>query len=146
MDAVEAVYNHTQFTTTKNKIMTAKEVQIGDWLYDRYTKRQVQVSTYTFQYCEEWGDFEPIPLTPEILKANGFNIRRDTYYLSCDFFGNDSERCGIEIKFYDRAVIDIECNYTKHTNRIHLVADYVHELQRALKLCGLNDIADSFKV
>lgn len=127
--------------------MESKELMYGDWYsaLDGDNKRDY----YQFDFNDEfWSDAEPepIPLTEDILKVNGFNIRRDAYYLSCGFLGNDWERSGVEVKFYDSAVIDIECNYFKHTNRIHLVADYVHELQHALRLCGLNDIADNFKL
>lgn len=138
--------------------MTANELAIGDWVcydgdvdyecplrIDGISENDVSIEGEGFL-----GGIEdcivPIPLTEEILKANGFNIRRDAYYRNCGFLGNDWERSGVEVKFYDRAVIDIECNYFKHTNRVHLIADYVHELQHALRLCGLNDLADNFKL
>lgn len=136
---------------------------IGDWVFNSHHNKSIQITQYDFfTHSHKDGvqsfegvlnpkptlgrDLSPIPLTESILKANGFNIRRDAYYLSCGFLGNDWERSGVEVKFYDRAVIDIECNYFKYTNRIHLVADYVHELQHALRLCGLNELADNFKI
>lgn len=135
--------------------MKANELMIGDWVQIRHGRKlKLELDQFYAQGCHEFREhpidyfstFDPIPLTEEILKANGFNIRRDAYYLSCGFLGNDWERSGVEVQFYDRAVIDIECNYFKHTNRIHLVADYVHELQHALRLCGRNDLADNFSL
>lgn len=98
--------------------------------------------------CELVADKElqPIPLTEEILKANGFVKRGDVFYFNCGFLGSDWERSCVEIRVYDRAVIDIEINLRTHTNRVHLIADYFHELQHALRLCGLNELADNFKV
>lgn len=83
---------------------------------------------------------DPIPLTAEILKANGFMVRGDEYYRSLN------QRSCVGIRFYDHAVIDIEYNYSYHMDRVHLNADYVHELQHALRLCGISELADSIKV
>lgn len=79
----------------------------------------------------------PIPLTEEILKANGW--RYDYIYKiwiyededKMDFCVKIDEIRGISVSLYkDYPIIFIK---------------NVHELQHALRLCGRNDIADNFK-
>lgn len=79
---------------------------------------------------EEYADeLNPIPLTPEILEKNGF-VKHDKihpYYL--DYY---HERDGFTI-------------FNSSAWHGHIL-NSVHELQHALRLCGLNDLADNFKV
>lgn len=86
--------------------------------------------------CYEFIDYvEPIPLTEEILKKNGFE--RNSIYLEKDnvmvFLG---ER--IMFSFFDDWAA--ECTIDNFTIK------YVHELQHLLRLCGLSYLADNFKV
>lgn len=78
------------------------------------------------------GDTKPIPLTEEILKANGFGK-------------NFSER-------YTKGIVPFEVNLRGKLKYITLGGqylcncDYVHELQHALRLPGLNELADNLKI
>lgn len=94
--------------------------------------------------------YEPIPLTEEILKANGFTTDNDhTLKGSCIYH----RLCG---KYEDYKVIVRLLNgwvkIESFDDRWHTLLDlaiqprYVHELQHALRLCGLNELADNFKV
>lgn len=85
---------------------------------------------------------EPIPITPEILEKNGFKLKEKgesyTEYVSCD------EHSIIAFVFYKESVYDVdtvldcELGFVGGLNRIHHChAKYVHELQHALKLCGI---------
>ncbi len=78
----------------------------------------------------------PIPLTAEILEKNEFinkllviNINTENGLLYVDNKGSFA----IEILFHNKAAV---C----------MAACYVHELQHALRLCGLNNLADNFKI
>ena len=73
---------------------------------------------------------QPIPLTPEILEKNGW------WYDVEDMWRHDEVDFGIErwngrFQCYDISQIKL---------------DSVHELQRALRCCGLWDMADNFKI
>lgn len=71
----------------------------------------------------EWGKLSPIPLTDEILEKNGLSECTE-FYDGWNFeFSNNKRRviCGGPIW-------------------------YVHELQNALLLCGLKDLANNFKI
>ena len=73
---------------------------------------------------------QPIPITPEILEKNGW------WYDVEDMWLHDEVDFGIERWNGGFQCYDI--------NQIKL--DSVHELQRALRCCGLWDMADNFKI
>ena len=106
--------------------MKANELMIGDFV--QYDDEILKVEElYTASGCYRINSDEysidyakPIPLTPEVLKLN--NVGK---YLSYDF---SQGYLMFQIGF---RTIDIK---------------YVHELQHALRLCCLNELADNFKV
>lgn len=80
-------------------------------------------------------EIEPIPLTPEILKKNDILYEKQSFYyvikddknLECTYYiqrVQEDWAIGVDIGAYDCSVFA----------RI----EYVHELQHALKLCGIN--------
>ncbi len=76
---------------------------------------------------------EPILLTEEMLELNGWELS-----LSCEFYTHKSCK---NLKLSNLlGVPSISC-FGK-INILH----YVHEFQHALRLCGLNEFADNFKV
>lgn len=70
----------------------------------------------------------PIPLTEEILKANGCELH--------EFNG---------VMRYERSEFIIHHSMRDCVGRNNFTYKYVHQLQHALRLCGLNDFADNFK-
>lgn len=74
-------------------------------------------------------DIEPIPLTEEILKKNGFELH--------EFNG---------VMCYERPEFVIHHSMRDCVGRNNFTYNHVHELQHALRLCGLNDLADNLKV
>ena len=127
--------------------MTAKELQIGDWI--RIKGNSCKVS-YLAPFdigdarlaiiCNDYDGnpyldgFEPIPLTPEILEKNGFNEFGGIW----DFPNNSS--FGVMITLQHKGI------YPTFDESAYFVCGYVHELQHALRCCGLNDLADNFQV
>lgn len=121
--------------------MKANELMIGDWV-------RMRLSFGTQWYIDKVGVinpenemvYEPIPLTEEILKANGFTTKTTDY--SHIEIGNK-----IIISFHFGKTLRIT-DYNKGFEVGHVVKEiwHVHDLQHALRLCGLNDIADNFKV
>lgn len=127
--------------------MRVNELMIGDWCL--LNKRLEKVSVLTIfgedvGISDHWYPLkciEPIPLTPELLEKNGFSDRGKagwqnpdydaTYYLDKYTFAKNVYKCTID----DSVDVDL----------IHNIK-YVHELQHALRLCGLNELADNFKV
>lgn len=115
--------------------MEANELMIGDWVYVNNIATQVmQVN----EDCEIWThkdpflpneNVEPIPLTEEILKANGIKFQKGfPWWQRADPFGN-ANKCEVHINSVTTVIVT-----------------FVHEFQHALRLCGLDDLADNFKI
>ena len=83
---------------------------------------------------------EPIPLTKKILEINGFELRDGFFYHRID-----DKPHHYDFKLENGGVFTSE-GYTLQCCIYHLTIRYVHELQNALRLCRLDDLADNFKV
>ena len=101
--------------------------------------------------CFRIVDAEGIPLTPEILEKNGFYDRNTQWYYKR--FG--SYVCfdiAISLVYREIEVSKIcgagtDCEEEEYGSSIVFGNDIcVHTLQHALRLCGLNELADNFKV
>jgi hypothetical protein len=128
--------------------MEAKELMIGDWVEFTskygYGKGQIagiepregsaEPTTFTIIKMDEQGNtrlyvgvskvcVRPIPLTAEILEKNGFS---DKYAYDDLSYAADAggDIIGVHI-IGQRGVMD------------EMYFDYVHELQHALRLCGI---------
>lgn len=147
------------------EILNGKSLMIGDWvLKDRnyseedplYTKLdyrpyQIMSGEDIDLACETncIGDadvYQPIPLTPEILKLNGFEQKNDGW-LRCEDKANEFQNY-IFIQYRHQGDIrECEINYVNIVKANYLyVINYVHQLQQVLRLCGLNGLADNFKL
>lgn len=84
-------------------------------------------------YCD---DLEPIPMTFDILKDNGFEYETPFCYRK-----KVRENLWIRVVIYETTCI---LNYNSGTYVMPF--KYVHELQRALRMVGLTDIANNFKI
>ena len=128
--------------------MNANELMIGDWVKcEDKTARINQIedilcmeneNTSWFAYPEE---VSPIPLTPEILEKNGFK--------KADFPGIDNQHTWtlvLDTMYYvslwtrnlhDNA--DEGWTFKAETSQVNggLLLNAVHELQHALRLCGI---------
>lgn len=137
--------------------MEISDLTIGDWVYDDYGKPYKIKSIGLLGNTDElfvmldYNDLyqlnyiEPIPLTVEILEKNGFELTGDSTFEKKAY--NDSyekirmdwwEKNNFYFGFYSRK--------EKTVLHISLMISYVHNLQHALRLCGLSEIADDFKI
>ena len=153
--------------------MKCKELQIFDWIQDN-NGFQWQIigvgddyayATFEGNEGDPWefddkdGRPEPIPLTPEILVKNGFDPEtfltaeweKVVYFkefLNCVVEPDDSGKYIFGTTTYwnkkdgDGSPIDWGTMYDSRICNLQ----YVHELQHALRLVGLSEIADNFKV
>lgn len=107
---------------------------LGDWYWweAEGKKYPLQVTKDTFKLMDEdISNFQPIPITKEILKKNGFEAHPSNLRM---FLHHDNYRL---------------CYYLNSSNRfsgfnnidgslVQKVIVNVHELQHALKLCGID--------
>ena len=151
--------------------MKANELMIGDWVifvdeplkvqhlynngYDDVVAEIVEEGTNEYGVYEEIKDVpvvycSPIPLTPEILEKNGFKKIDFSHYQINDrtlVLDADGKWDG-EVSWH-WVVTEMSTN-SKGQNVVldYYVAtlNYAHQLQHALRLCGLNELADNFKI
>ena len=132
--------------------MLCKELQYGDWV-SAGGGLPMQITNVGEDYAyATWEDNEgdpwefddkdeqpqPIPLTPEILEKNGFikvNSQRYDY-------GYPDTDCYVKVN-PKKNMINVNGRNANSNLYSH---SFVHELQRALRLCGLDELADNFKV
>ena len=129
-----------------------RALMVGDWCCDKHgfpmrvTNVGDDYAYATFEGNEgdpwEFDDKDdqpqPIPLTPEILEKNGFikvNSQRYDY-------GYPDTDCYVKVN-PKKNMIHVNGRNANSNLYSH---SFVHELQRALRLCGLNELADNFKV
>lgn len=113
--------------------MKANDLMIGDWVMNTYNQKpervcEIRERMVMLDYNDlyDYDEIEPILLTPEILEKNGFE----------DWDGwsiYSPENTGIEIAWLGTILkIGGECG------NLELPAiEYVHQLQHALRLCGI---------
>lgn len=117
-----------------------------------------EIEGYIAQEGNRYGplEIEPIPLTLETLESNEFTIRSHTgggnKIYSCSLLKykpNNYMKYVIEISWmHDEESIKhmrIETNFS-HRCSLYRKFTYIHELQQALSVCGLSNIAENLKV
>lgn len=129
--------------------LKATDLMVGDWLMFNDKPCQVKglhnddTATFVgYRSAYYLIDAEPIPLTPEILEKNGFE-KVDNMYPFPTFRSDDKENylC-ITVGFPEgdrtkRKFPFIEID-SKDIYVEHIIINFVHELQHALRLCGIN--------
>lgn len=112
--------------------MKVKELMIGDWMYNCIADIRFQIYP---QFFSQWynrteqfmSTIQPIPFTPEILEKNGFIHYTDFYMWKEE----SSEPVHLDNYNEDGWRLRINCD------NIPCECKYVHQLQHALRLCGI---------
>ena len=110
--------------------MEAKNLMIGDWVYNPFTRKNLRITLGRDIDTEECLCLEPIPITAEILEKNGFKKdSSDNMYK------------------WNWGVLGACASYDKN-NTLRLFTfgklaltfplHYVHELQHCLRLCDID--------
>lgn len=123
--------------------MEAKELMIKDWvLSDGEPTIVMQLDDVGNIFTAKNPyrpnvDVKPIPVTSEFLETN-FKKRAEANI----FFAHR-----IEIHPLSNKVISYTIKYNDLSdNCIDYFCNYVHELQHALRLCGLDNVANNFEI
>ena len=152
--------------------MKAKELMFGDIVLIEGTPRiVVQITKHKIGYhrtelpfgeCKmsyaRLADVAPIPLTPKILKKNGFRVEEeveDEFMGLCNCYSIDDDSVVI---YWADSYNTMTCagteDFVKEQWKLEVYGQggtismygpklYIHQLQQALRICGLNDLADS---
>lgn len=124
--------------------MKANELMLGDLVAyrkdfpDRVNAIAIGGHAVSLEHdsWQQMSSISPIPLTPEILKKNGF----DFLYSSVPG-GTPQEQRMRKVDTYKW--LELVVNYYHETNDFQMVnfrgvrLNYVHQLQHALRLCGI---------
>ena len=138
--------------------MKAEELQLKDFVkvngrfahvtgLDTFGNISVVFDDGTFgMYQKE--DVEPIPLTKEVLEMNGWENNDCYCYYRID------EHITLSFYMHEHRLMKVFCGIDEWQNHERVTdilfhcegLKYIHELQHALRLCGLNELADNLKV
>lgn len=116
--------------------MKANELMIGDKVVVKVLSQIPNTyipHTWTANDYSRDIQVKPIPLTPEILEKNGW---KETEYWYEYKDGNTIIQYSLSNIWGIINGVEIE----------HFKCEYVHQLQHLLRLCGLDELVDNFKV
>ena len=146
--------------------MKANELMIRDWCCNEHgfpmqitnVGEDYAYATWEGNEGDPWefddkdDQPQPIVLTPEILKKNGFIQEDDAdmdaiaYKCFCEILTGHYSANDIIVSYDGSEEFTITNDLGYPCDEITLYRPKVHELQHALRLCGLNELADNFKV
>ena len=132
--------------------MKINELMIGDWVYNKHHKKNIQIQPYDF-FVHGHGnngtfavsstivsgrDLVPIPLTEEILVKNGFERcdYNNKYFIIDDVIDLITPKWRGGTEYYACAWYQDEFDDLVQHIEICKCA-YVHTLQHLLRLCGI---------
>ena len=139
--------------------MELKNLMIGDWVIVNNSPCKICSINEHCVFTEKGTSYysmeeiEAIPITTEILEKNGWHLdtalkehfdspwvyKNDKITLSLNFPSESGRFAGVLGIFTEHAIRTLPGFLWQDTL-------YVHELQHALRLCGLDELADTFKV
>ena len=145
--------------------MKAKDLMCGDWLLINGTPHKIQAIDSIdaeIQADEELyyvgedryhseDKIEGITITPEILEKNGFYAINTQWYCK-RFWSNGCFDIAISLVNREIEVSRVcgagtDCEEVEYRSPIAFGNDIcIHSLQQALRICGLKELADNFKV
>lgn len=128
------------------------DLMVGDWVMSKELKTPVKVCSImnhyetTIYFCCQGNEFivnsyqlEPIPLTPEILEKNGFELD-EVMKEYCMYKGIDNRVILHNDKEYMNSVNnwDVHIDSEDYCTIANCELTYVHELQHILRLCKID--------
>ena len=135
--------------------MKVSDLQLGDWVdcFGGSVKVTTIKTAYnngedfiiimsplkSIEYSFKSEYIKPIPLTTDILTNNGFT--QDTIGSGLILHIDNSENLYVLVNYRYNG----ECRNVEISNKMYNLScpiKYVHELQHALRLCGLSELAD----
>lgn len=117
--------------------MKANELMIGDWVLDTRTGTPLRVNPFMSEL--EIPEWQPIPLTCEILGKNGFE--RENLITSYNHYIGIDNRVSLNDDSYcmnSRNMWIVHIDSEDYCTIANCELTYVHELQHLLKLCRID--------
>ena len=121
---------------------------VGDnYLYADFEGNEGDV----WEYDDKINVPNPIPITREFLEKNGFEWKESAYDHDFDFalLWLKEKRTYIELRNFNKTIA-IWFDYIMPNDGVYadivFPVKYVHEMQQVLRLAGLDDFANNFKI
>ena len=124
--------------------MKLNELMIGDWVYYTGDEKPLLCEIVALDKRDNMSAFEPIPLTEKILEKNGFIYSKPEFMtLSEEMVWRIEDRheqahVEIEEQTDDNGIDYYVGTFVSGTNRCEISFRFVHELQHALRVCGID--------
>ena len=122
--------------------MKAEELMIGDWVLYNETHQQILeiscIDDEVYLKTDELvhlSEIQPIPLTTEILKKNGFDTSDPE--VKQYHFTEDGQSYHFSLRQMYNQKDNKPNGYSFYAFCVLTIIDYVHQLQHALRLCGI---------
>ena len=121
--------------------MKVTNLMRGDWVLDTRTGRPLRVNPFMAEL--EVPEWQPIPLTPEILEKNGFNEpplemqKRVRFVVLCEEYQIRYSFNSYWFSIY-KNIAAHAIGYPTFICAFQERIKYVHELQHALRLCKVD--------
>lgn len=134
----------------ETKKLTATDLMVGDLVRQKHSGRVLRVSSFDPPYIREANELgqykedtiEPIPLTAEILEKNGWKMCKSNVWrrikIGCDEININLGENYTQIEHLNMIYNpedNAEVNYSSDFEYPRAI--YVHELQHALRMCGI---------
>lgn len=125
--------------------METDELMVGDWVLDTRTGTPLRVNPFMAEL--EVPEWQPIPLTVEILEKNGFDVVRGNRIMGLQVSDRCTLRIGdgmkeMRVEMQDWGETEERKWFIEIRNLgsiiLQLYIGYTHELQHALRLCKVD--------
>ena len=116
--------------------MNVEDLMIGDWVLDTRINIPVQVNPFMAEM--EVPEWEPIPLTEEILEKNGFE--RDKNISLYNAYTGINSRVTLHDDFMSmnsRNMWDVHVDSEDFCTIANCELTFIHQLQQLLRLCKI---------
>jgi hypothetical protein len=115
--------------------MKVEDLMIGDWVNMHGDNWRATLATLQLAW-DKPGTIKPIPITKDILKNNDILYRKSSFY----YIINDDKDLECTHYIYQTVQEDwaIGVDTGAYDCSVFARIKYVHELQHALKLCGID--------
>ena len=124
--------------------MKATELMIGDWIQVPPTGIRKMKITWLEEDFGEMNDIDPIPLTCDFLKKNGFKLSPNKHSYEYRGYPTDDfkvvDKCTVFLNQEHKPFMLQVIRLKELTNeeKINLSVQYVHQMQQAFRLLGID--------
>ena len=123
--------------------MKTSDLTVYDWFFIEGEAQQVMPSLIDYVFYGQPLNIAPIPIDEGILEANGFELVERRWGGMFKLFVDGG--VWVYVDRDENGRLELDTN-TPSGDFQDCPIEYVHELQHLLRVAGLTDLADNFKI